>query len=308
MKIAWGSPTIIKLRLLTVAIMIFVLAVLFWPSHTVSVFSVEPGQEATITILGKDFEYKLFVHSVNASTGTAELSVFIPAWSAYSTPGSAYTIYTEQNWTVTLQGFKEGQTYEFKEGVNNGPLFKLEQVDDTQAQFSILDSWMGDDSNIQSMQFSMNEIAQAEPLSVVTDKAKYAQGETVNISITNNASSDTELCSALYRIARLNYSDDRIEGRQLMLDNAGYSANDSFVLHAGEAIGSTWNQMEQVASSEGNGNWSPSQVPPGQYKIEVLPATGNYSGFNSMLMDYCYSRPAEVPLDKCDYSTIIEIE
>jgi hypothetical protein len=292
--------------------MMIVLAVLFWPSQTVYKFSVEPGHEATITYPGKDFEYNLFVHSVDASAGTANLSVFIPAWSAYSNPDSSYTICLEQNWAVTLKDFKEGETYEFKGGNYDGPLFKLEQVDDTQVLLSVVNKWTSDDASTRGMQYTVNETAQVEPLNVATDKAKYIQGETVNVSITNNTSSDIEMCSTLYRIGRLNYSDDRIEWQQLMLDNAGYSAarysaNETFMLHAGESIGASWNQTEQACSD----NWSgtnASQVPPGQYKIEAISLTGNYFFGSNGYTDRCYSRPAEFPLDNCDYSVIIEIE
>jgi hypothetical protein len=308
MKIPWGSPTVIKLRLLMVAVMIFLLAVLFWPSHTIFEFPIQSGQEAAITYLGKDFEYNLFVHSVDASAGTAELSVFIPARSAYPAPDSgSYAYSTEQNWAVTLKDFKEGETYDFKGGNYNGPLFKLEQADETQMLLSVMDSWTGDDAYNQGMQYSENETDQIAPLSVITDKAKYTQGETVNISITNNTGSDIEMCSTLYRIGRLNYSDDLIEWRQLILDNTGYSANETFIIHAGETIGASWNQTEQVWSSD----WSStnaSQVAPGQYKIETIPLTGNYSSGGIGYIDRCYSRPAEFPLDKCDYSVIIEIE
>jgi hypothetical protein len=306
MKFAWGSPTIIKARLLIVAIMIFVLAVLFWPSHTTSMFSVGSGQEATITFPGKDFEYDLFVHSVNVSAGTAELSVFIPAWSAYSTPGSSYAICLEQNWAKTLKDFKKGDIYEFTEGNNSGPLFKLEQVDETQVQFSILDSWLSDNTATQSMQFTANPIVQNESLIVVSDKAKYAQGETVNISITNDTGGDVEMCSTLYRIGQLNYSDNRIEWRQLMLGNTGYSLNESFMLHDGESRGVSWNQTEQTCSDGNSSNAV--QVAPGQYKIEAIPFAGNYPYGSMAYIDRCYSTPAEFPLDKSDYSVIIEIE
>jgi len=307
MKIPWGSPTVIKMRLILVAIMVFVLAVLLWPSQTLYKFSVEPRHEATITYPGKDFEYNLFVHSVDASAGTANLSVFIPAWSAYSNPDSSYTICLEQNWAVTLKDFKVGETYRFEEGDNNVTLFKMTKVDDTQAVFSIMDSWLSDNPETQSVQFTTNPMVLNESLTVVTDKAQYVQGETVNFSITTNTSSDIEMCSTLYRIGRLNYSDSRIEWRQLMLDNMGYSANETFMLHAGESIGASWNQTEQIWSSDWSGT-NASQVAPGQYKIEAIPVTGNYSYGGIGYTDRCYSRPAEFPLDNCDYSVIIEIE
>jgi hypothetical protein len=307
MKIPWGSPTVIKARLILVAILVIVLAVLLWPSHTVFQFSVEPGQEATITFSGKDFEYDLFVHSVDASAGTAELSIFVPAWSAHPAPKSGFSSYsTEQNWAVTLKDFREGKTYEFKEGNYNGPLFKLEQVNDTGVLLSVVDSWTGAYASNRGVQYSTNETAQIAPFSVTTEKAKYAQGETVNISIMNNTSSDIEMCSNLYRIGQLNYSDDRIEWRQLMLNNSGYSTNETFMLHAGESIGASWNQPEQVWSSDWS-NTSTKQVTPGQYRIEAIPVTGNYS-YGMGYTDRCYSVPPEFPLDKLDYSVIIEIE
>jgi hypothetical protein len=302
MKSPWGSPTIIKARLVIVAVMMFVLAVLFWPSHTVYKFSVEPGHKATITIQGKDFEYNLFVHSVDASAGTAELSVFIPAWSI-----ARYDPYsTEQNRAVTLKDFKEGETYRFQEGNNDHPLFKLEQVNDNDVLFSVVDSWTGDYASNRGIQYSTNETAQIAPFNVTTEKVKYAQGEMVNISITNNTGGDIEMCSNLYRIGQLNYSDDRIEWRQLMLNNSGYSANETFILHAGESMGASWNQTEQVTSS----GWSSPrtiQVALGQYRIEAIPSMGNsiYSIYG--FTDPCYV-PPEFPLDKLDYSVIIEIE
>jgi len=282
--------------------MIFVLAVLFWPQHTIYKFSVEPGQEATITYPGRNFEYNLFVHSVDASAGTADLSVFIPAWSI-----AGYGPYsTEQNRAVTLKDFKEGETYKFDEGDNNVTLFKLDRVNDNDVLFSVVGSWTSDYKSTQGVQYSTNETAQIAPFSVTTEKAKYAQGETVNTSITNNTGGDIEMCSNLYRIGQLNYSDDRIEWRQLMLNNSGYSANETFILHAGESINATWNQTEQVTSS----GWSSPrtiQVAPGQYRIEAIPSMGNsiYSIYG--LTDPCYV-PPELPLDENDYSVIIEIE
>jgi hypothetical protein len=313
MKIPWGSPTVIKMRLVIVAVIIFVLAVFLWPQHTIYSFSVEPGKEYTVSFQGKDFEYNLFVHSIDASAGTAELSVFIPARSVYPSTASdsaAYSTFAlslEQNWAVTLKDFKVGETYRFEEGDNNVTLFKMTKVDDTQAVFSILDSWSSDNPETQGVEFTTKPIVLNESLSVATDKAKYAQGETVNISITNDTDSDIEMCDTMYRIGPLNSSDDRIEWRQLMLGNTGYSENDSFMLHAGESISASWNQTEQVWSSD----WSVTeaiQVAPGRYKIEAIPFTGNPSSASMGYIDSCYSRPAEFPLDKLDYSVIIEIE
>jgi hypothetical protein len=308
MKIPWGSPTVIKMRLILVAVMIFVLAVFFWPSHTVYNFSLQPGYETTVTFPDKDFEYNIFVHSVDASAGTAKLSVFIPAWSVYSTSESgSYTYSTEENRAVTLKDFKEGETYIFIEGSNDQPLFKLEKVDDIYVLFSVVDSWTGDDPSSQGMEFDASELIQETQLSVATDKAKYSQGETVNIGITNDTDDYIEICSALYRIGRLNYSDDRIEWRQLILGNAGYSANETFMMHADTTIGASWNQTEQVWSSDGSVTEA-IQVAPGRYKIEAIPFTGNSSSVSMAYIDSCYSAPAEFPLDKSDYSVIIEIE
>lgn len=318
MKIPWGSPSVIRMRLIIVATIIFVLWVLFQPKHTVYCFSVEPGKEYTVSFQGKDFEYTLFVHSTDTPAGTAELSVFIPARSAYPSTASdsaAYSTFAlslEQNRAVTLKDFKVGETYRFEEGDNNVTLFKMTKVDDTQAVFSIMDSWTSDNHETQGVQFStkpmvLNESLTAFTETVVTDKARYAQGETVNISITNDTGNDIEMCDTMYRIGRLNSSDDRIEWRQLMLGNTGYSEYDSFMLHAGESISASWNQTEQVWSSNGSVTEA-IQVAPGQYKIEAIPFTDNSFSISMAYIDSCYSAPAELPLDKLDYSVIIEIE
>ena len=305
MKIPWGSSSLTKMRLVIVAVVIFILVVLFWPQHTTYYFSVEPGQEYTVTFQGNDFEYDLFVHSINAVAGTAELSIFIPAYSAYYVPGG-HAVCLEQNRAVTLQDFRVGETYRFEEGDNNVTLFKMTKVDNTQAVFSVLDSWLSDDPETQDIDFSINSIAQNESLTIVTDKAKYSQGETVNISITNDTDSDIKVCSALYRIGQLNYSDDRIEWRQLMLGATGYTANETFVLQAGESVSASWSQTEQVCI-DGTGT-DAHQVAPGQYRIEAIIYRGDHPYGVTGYIDSCYSVLPELPLDECGYSVITEIE
>ena len=177
MKIRWGAPTETRSWLIIATLIIIVLAVLFWPNHTVYKFSVAPGQEATVNFTGKSFpdgmEYNLFVNSVNASAGTAEISVFVPASSAYSVPPEAgYEISWcwagEQNWAVTLKDFAKGGTYVFKGGNYNGPLFKLEEVKDNQVLLSVADSWTGDDAYTRGMHYTLNQTARPKTLSVVT--------------------------------------------------------------------------------------------------------------------------------------------
>jgi hypothetical protein len=307
MKIPWGSPAVIRMRLIIVAVVIFVLAVFFWPQQKVMYFSLNPGEGTTVTFAGKDFDYNLCVHSVDASTKTADISVFIPAYSAYSVPGGSYQICLEQNQAVTLSNFREGQIYEFMEGSNGGPLFKLEHTDYETALFSVVDSWTGDNPETQNILLNLNPTAPNASPTVSTDKAKYDQGETVNISITNDTGSDIEMCSNLYRIGQMNYSDGRIEWRQLIISNPGYTANQTFVLHAGESVSASWNQTEQVWSSNGNVTEAV-QVAPGRYKIEAIPFTDNSSSISMAYIDSCYSAPPQFPLDESDYSVIIEIE